>query len=156
MESVQTTGTWNVGAGIQELMLPGLMRLCRLLSLCVADEPKRLGTSDMGLTSSQLEREACTRESHTLLFDKAIDLSSSPDVRKNLLSALATHQHLNIDFTHLPYIDSAGIAVFVEALSIAKQQNRSMVFVGVQGPALQHMKLTRLNQVFTLLDSVPR
>ena len=155
MEGIETRGAWNSGTGIQNALFFGLMTLCRLLSLFVVDKPQTPGVTAKTLVPVQfgLDVQAC--EYHTLAFDKPIDLASSPLVRQKLLLALGAHHHLVIDFTHLPYIDSAGIAVFLEGLKIAKQQGQSMVFVGVQGPALQLMKLTRLNQVFTLLSSHP-
>ena len=155
MGIVQTTGAEFIGACIQEVIFSGLLRLSRILRLCSMDKPRRSGVPAKALRPDRSAGEHQSGESHTLVFEKAIDIASSPGVRKGLLSALASHQHLIIDFTHLPYIDSAGIAVFLEALKIAKQQNRSMAFVGVQGSALQLMTLTRLNQVFTLLDSAP-
>jgi anti-sigma B factor antagonist len=106
----------------------------------------------IGIQALMLSGAAQECESKTLVFSNTIDLASSPSVRKYLLSALAAHRHLTIDFSQLPFIDSAGIAVFVEALHIAKTHKRSMVFVGVQGSALQLMELTRLDQVFTLRD----
>lgn len=155
MEGIQTSGTWGRGTDIENTIVLGLMALSRLLSLRVLDKPKAPETAAKPLAPKQCGFDVQACKYHTLAFDKAIDLASSPRVRKQLLSALGAHHHLVIDFTHLPYIDSAGIAVFLEGLKIARQQGQSMVFVGVQGPALQLMKLTRLNQVFTLLSTHP-
>jgi len=154
MEGIQT-GTWSPGTDIQNIMTLGLMALSRLLSLAEEDKPQVPEAALRAKAPKQSERGAQACKNHTLAFDRAIDLASAPSIRKKLLSALSTHAHLVIDFTHLPYIDSAGIAVFLEALKIAKHQGGSMVFVGVQGPALQLMELTRLNEVFTLLNSSP-
>jgi len=154
MEGFQT-GTWGRGTDIQNIMTLGLMALSRLLSLREGGKPQMAEKALKAQAARQCEFDVQARKYHTLAFDRAIDLASAPRVRKRLLSALGAHRHLVIDFTHLPYIDSAGIAVFLEGLKIAKYQGYSMVFVGVQGPALQLMELTRLNQVFTLLSSHP-
>jgi len=154
MEGIQT-GTWSRGTDIQNILTLGLTALSRLLSLGEEYKPQVPEAALRAQTPRQGERDAHACKYHTLAFDRAIDLASAPSIRKKLLSALSTHTHLVIDFTHLPYIDSAGIAVFLEALKIAKHQGGSVVFVGVQGPALQLMELTRLNEVFTLLDSSP-
>jgi len=154
MDGIQT-GTWGRATDIQNIMTLGLVALSRLFSLRAGDKPQIPGTAVKAKTSRQCVPNSQACKYHTLAFNGAIDLASAPRVRKRLLSALGAHHHLVIDFTHLPYIDSAGIAVFLEALKVAKHQGRSMVFVGVQGPALQLMELTRLNQVFTLLGSAP-
>jgi len=156
MEGIEIRGAWNIGTGIQKAVFSGLMALCRLLSLFVVDKPQTPEVCVKTLLPGQFEFDVQTCEYHILAFDEAIDLASSPAVRQKLLLALTTYQHLIVDFTRLPYLDSAGIAVFLEAQKIAKSQSRSMVFVGVQGRALQLMELTQLNQVFTLLDSVPK
>jgi len=154
MEGIQT-GTWSRGTDIQNIVTLGLMALSRLLSLGEGDKPQVPETAVKAQAARQCGLDAQACKYHTLAFDRAIDLASAPSIRKRLLSALGAHHHLVIDFTHLPYIDSAGIAVFLEGLKIARQQGQSMVFVGVQGPALQLMELTRLNQVSTLLSSHP-
>ena len=121
MGIVQATGTGCIGANFQEVLISGLLRLSGILRLCVIDRPRHLGAPARAIKPMQSGGVREPGESHTLVFEKAIDLTSSPDVRKRLLSALADHQHLILDFTHLPYINSAGIAVFLEALKIAKQ-----------------------------------
>ncbi len=150
-----TTGNGCITSSLYGTMPPVVMMISRILSVLTTTKPSRpKGSLDRYKQGSdRVEKLSC--EPQTLEFTKTIDLTSSPAVRKRLLSALARHQHLIIDFTHLPYIDSAGIAVFLEALNIAKQEKRSMVFIGVQGPALQLMQLTRLNKVFTLMDAAP-
>ncbi|MFZ0928358.1 MAG: STAS domain-containing protein [Syntrophobacteraceae bacterium] len=51
-----------------------------------------------------------------------LDMSSSPQVR-NILLPLFRKQasHIVVDLTDVPYIDSSGIATFVEALQLSRK-----------------------------------
>ncbi len=51
-----------------------------------------------------------------------LDMSSSPQVRNILLPIFRkTASHIVVDLTDVPYIDSSGIATFVEALQLSRK-----------------------------------
>jgi anti-sigma B factor antagonist len=83
-----------------------------------------------------------------------VDLHNSPEVRKCLLDILDKDKSVIVDFTQLKYIDSSGMATLVEGLNIANKNNLSLTIVGANGAPLQVLELTRLNQVFTIVESV--
>ena len=83
-----------------------------------------------------------------------VDLHNSPEVRRCLLEILNKNKPMIIDFSSLKYIDSSGIATLVEGLNIANKNKLSFIIAGAVGAPLQVIKLTRLDQVFTLVDSV--
>jgi len=89
----------------------------------------------------------------TINLQQEINLHNCTEWRSRLFDALNSGRNIVVDFSRLNYIDSAGIAIFLEVLNFAKGLNLSMVFIGVQGLPLQLIKLTRLNQVFTLVES---
>ena len=83
-----------------------------------------------------------------------VDLSNSSIVRSALLKILKDSKSVIVDFTNLEYIDSSGMATLVEALNIAKSSKLSLIIVGTNGAPKQVLELTRLNQVFTIIDSI--
>jgi anti-sigma B factor antagonist len=83
-----------------------------------------------------------------------VDLHNSPEVREYLLDILDKDKSVIVDFSNLKYIDSSGMATLVEALNIANKKNLSLTIAGAKGAPLQVLELTRLNQVFSMVDSV--
>ncbi|MCF6193925.1 MAG: STAS domain-containing protein [Kangiellaceae bacterium] len=83
-----------------------------------------------------------------------VDLHNSPEVRRCLLDILNKGKSVIVDFSELKYIDSSGIATLVEGLNVANKKSLSLTIVGATGAPLQVLELTRLNQVFTIVDSV--
>ena len=83
-----------------------------------------------------------------------VDLHNSPEVRRCLLEILDQGYPVIVDFSDLKYIDSSGMATLVEGLNIANKKNLSLTIAGANGAPLQVLELTRLNQVFSIVDSV--
>lgn len=83
-----------------------------------------------------------------------VDLSNSSLVRSALLNILIDGKSVIVDFTNLSYIDSSGMATLVEALNIAKQSKLSLIIAAANGAPKQVLELTRLNQVFNIVDSI--
>ncbi len=83
-----------------------------------------------------------------------VDLSNSSEVRTCLLDILDKGRSVIVDFTDLQYIDSSGMATLVEGLNIANKKKLSLIITGANGAPLQVLELTRLNQVFTIVDSL--
>ena len=83
-----------------------------------------------------------------------VDLSNSAEVRRCLLRILEKDISVIVDFSELKYIDSSGMATLVEGLNLANNKKLSLTIAGAVGSPLQVLELTRLNQVFTLVESV--
>ena len=83
-----------------------------------------------------------------------IDLSNSSEVRRCLLDIINQGNSVVVDFSDLTYIDSSGMATLVEGLNMAKKKALSLMIASANGAPLQVLELTRLNQVFSLVDSV--
>jgi len=83
-----------------------------------------------------------------------IDLSNSSEVRRCLLDIINQGNSVIVDFSGLTYIDSSGMATLVEGLNTANKKNVSLMIAAANGAPLQVLELTRLNQVFSLIDSV--
>ncbi len=85
----------------------------------------------------------------------AIDLHSSPDLRKVLLEALREKSAPRVvaNLQRVDYIDSSGVAALVEGLKTSMGLNSRFVLYGL-GPAVREMlKLTQLMSVFQVCES---
>ncbi len=63
-------------------------------------------------------------------------------------------QALIIDFTGVPYADSAGIGALVGAYVTRQHGGRSLALVGVSDRVRNALKVTRVEQFFRFFDSV--
>ena len=61
---------------------------------------------------------------------------------------------LIIDFTNVPYVDSAGIGALVGAYVTRQHGGRSLALVGVSERIHNALKVTRVEQFFRFFDSV--
>ena len=65
-----------------------------------------------------------------------------------------TSRALIIDFTNVPYADSAGIGALVGAYVTRQNSNRSLALVGVSERIHNALKVTHVEQFFRFFDSV--
>jgi anti-sigma B factor antagonist len=61
---------------------------------------------------------------------------------------------LIIDFSNVPYVDSAGIGALVGAYVTRQNNERSLALVGVSERIHNALKVTRVEQFFRFFDSV--
>ena len=83
-----------------------------------------------------------------------IDFHYSPQLREQVLAGLDDGQHVVVDLSDVTYIDSSGIASLVEGLQHAKGKGLEFSLAGVMDGVMQVLKLTRLDNVFTIHQSV--
>ena len=60
---------------------------------------------------------------------------------------------LVIDLVDVPYIDSAGIGVLVNAMVSCKNNGRTLVLTGVADRVMKVFTITRVDQLFHFADS---
>jgi anti-sigma B factor antagonist len=65
-----------------------------------------------------------------------------------------TSRSLIIDFSNVPYVDSAGIGALVGAYVTRQKGERSLALVGVSDRIHNALKVTRVEQFFRFFDSV--
>jgi anti-sigma B factor antagonist len=98
-----------------------------------------------------------TREvdSYTVIeLQGEVDLSCSPEARKQILDKLSQKKHLLVDLSAVTYIDSSGVASLVEGYQTAKKQGVHFGLVCVSEPAMNVLQLARLDKVFPIHASV--
>ena len=83
-----------------------------------------------------------------------VDLSCSPEVRKQILGALKSGQHLLVDLSAVSYIDSSGVASLVEGYQVAKRKALRFGLIGVSQSAMGVLILARLDKIFPIHTSV--
>lgn len=83
-----------------------------------------------------------------------VDLSCSPDARKQILACLDGGSDLLVDLSGVTYIDSSGVASLVEGYQTAKKKSLKFGLVGVSNAALNVLQLARLDKVFPIHASV--
>jgi anti-sigma B factor antagonist len=65
-----------------------------------------------------------------------------------------TSRSLIIDFTNVPYVDSAGIGALVGAYVTRQHGGRSLALVGVSERVHNALAVTRVEQFFRFFDSI--
>ena len=65
-----------------------------------------------------------------------------------------TSHKLILDFTAVPYVDSAGIGALVGAYVTHQKDGRSLAMVGVSDRVRAALQVTRVEQFFRFYDSV--
>ena len=94
---------------------------------------------------------------YVVALEGELDMSTSPHVRNALLPIFGKGaSHIVIDLSGVPYIDSSGIATFVEALQLARKGTVRLTLAGA-GPTVQSIfDLAYLKDVFEMVPDVDR
>ncbi|MBC8309493.1 MAG: STAS domain-containing protein [Phycisphaerales bacterium] len=83
-----------------------------------------------------------------------IDLSKSSDLRVALRPIIdAKTERIVVDLSHVPYMDSSGIATLIEGLQLSKKSNICFVLCSLQEGVRSIIELARLDQIFTIFDT---
>ncbi|MDH5426052.1 MAG: STAS domain-containing protein [Gammaproteobacteria bacterium] len=98
-----------------------------------------------------MKYEIAKKNSFTLLsLSGDIDLHSSSELRKQILDICKTKAPLHIDLQQVSYLDSSGVACFVEAYQLSKKNNSEFCLINISKPVMQVIKLARLDSVFPI------
>jgi anti-sigma B factor antagonist len=80
-----------------------------------------------------------------------LDLATAPELRQQLgLLAEDGKHHVTLDLTHLDFVDSTGLSVFVMAFNRAHAAGGSMVISNPSLPVMRIFEITGLTSVFTI------
>lgn len=83
-----------------------------------------------------------------------IDLSRAPALRTHLSDALSTKtSRLIVDLSKVPYMDSSGVATFVECMQLARKKGSKLVLCAMQERVQSIFEIARLDMVFTILGT---
>lgn len=80
-----------------------------------------------------------------------IDMYTSPELRKELMKLINRKEsHLFVDFKGVSYIDSSGIATFVEALKGMMSYGGKLKFAAIPDGILQIFSFSKLDKIFEI------
>ena len=89
-----------------------------------------------------------------LAYTGEIDFNTSAKVRDAIIGRLDAGRKVLVDLSGVTYIDSSTIASLVHGLQHGKGKGLSVDLVGVRDSVLKVLKLSSLDKIFTLHDSV--
>lgn len=102
-----------------------------------------------------MESRTRTEGGFTIIeLEGEVDLSCSPEARKEILAVIKEEQHLLVDLSAVTYIDSSGVASLVEGYQAAKKKKLKFGLIGVSQAAISVLRLARLDKVFPIHASV--
>jgi anti-sigma B factor antagonist len=83
-----------------------------------------------------------------------IDLHASPALREELRArSSAKPSALLVDFSSVEYIDSSGLATFIEYLREAQKFGGSIILFGMKKKVRTIFELVRLNELFPITET---
>ena len=98
--------------------------------------------------------EESDSEVKKVIFVGDLDYHASTEIREKIGQFLADKpKKIMIDLSQVPYMDSSGIASFVEISRKSKDYGGKIVFYNLTEPVRNIFELAKLNLFFTLADS---
>jgi len=97
------------------------------------------------------------REGNALVvaLDGEVTVFSSPMLRERLRELVDTGpKQLILNLLDVKYVDSSGVATFVEALRLARERQGNMVLAHVNPRVRGVLEIARLDTLFTIVDTV--
>jgi anti-sigma B factor antagonist len=90
-----------------------------------------------------------------LPLEGEIDLHVAPQIAAALRKMIATRPaQLLIDLSHVTYVDSSGLAVFIEAMQDVATYGGKFGLVGIQETVRTIFEIARLDQVFRIFPNL--
>ncbi len=83
-----------------------------------------------------------------------LDFGTSPELREKLHQVFSRpSSKVIINLKNVPYIDSSGLATFVDALKKSKQSGGSLVLTDLTPAVLSVFEIAKLDKIFTITAS---
>lgn len=84
-----------------------------------------------------------------------IDMYSSPELREQMMVLIKKKiSPLFVDFRGVSYIDSSGIATFVEGLKCMKRYGGRLQFFGIPLGVMEIFRFSKLDRVFEIYGNI--
>jgi anti-sigma B factor antagonist len=84
-----------------------------------------------------------------------IDLDVAEEFRGGLLTAAESGPNVVVDVTEVTFMDSSGLSALIRASRDIQARQGRLVLAGPRGAVREVLHTTRLDQVLTLVDTVP-
>ena len=93
-------------------------------------------------------------EPNVLKLVGELDLHESQIVREKLDSLIQDREpKILVDLSKLSYIDSSGIAIFIDAMRRAQSYGGKLLFFGLHDTVRNIFEVARLDQVFSIFPN---
>jgi anti-sigma B factor antagonist len=83
--------------------------------------------------------------------DGDVDLGTSADLRRTLLTTLTEASILALNLEAIRYIDSSGIATLIEVLNDSQRLNKEFVLFGLSTAVEEVFRLTHVIRIFRIV-----
>lgn len=102
----------------------------------------------------KIQTRQAGQNAEILTIEGELDFHATAEVR-DAISKLTDKQSpkILIDFSGVNYIDSSGLAIFVEAFQKIKRYGGKLVLFGLTPSVLNVFEVARLNSIFRLASS---
>jgi anti-sigma B factor antagonist len=92
-----------------------------------------------------------TPEPGVLALDGEIDLHEAPNVKEKLAPLItAKEPHLVVDMADVTYIDSSGLALFIETMQRVQSYGGKFALCAIRPSVRTIFDISRLDQVFKI------
>jgi anti-sigma B factor antagonist len=91
---------------------------------------------------------------HVIAVTGEVDLNSSPQLRKAVLSGIEKSPQVAVDLSAAEYMDSSGVATLVEALKSASAGKKKLALFKPSNAVTRVLELARLNSLFDIRASL--
>ena len=104
--------------------------------------------------SDTIEVNEDRRDGATILHPVGdIDLARAASLRVALMQALEpSPDRLILDLAEVNYMDSSGVATFIEAMQVARRQDTALVLCNLQDRVRSIFEIARLEMVFKIVE----
>ena len=83
-----------------------------------------------------------------------LDAAQAPEIRKQIDEHLKEGRtRIIFDMREVSFVDSSGLAVFVNALKSARQAGGDIAILGPTTPVRSILELTRLHRILSIVDT---
>lgn len=83
-----------------------------------------------------------------------VNINTSPELRKKFMSIIeANEKKILIDLTNVSYLDSSGLATFIEILQRLKKINGGLRFCNINERVRNILEVTKLVNLFEIFES---
>jgi len=93
-----------------------------------------------------------SQENGKLVFalDGRLDATTAPNLQVELMAALSEAKDVELDFTKIAYVSSAGLRVLLLGEKEAKAKGAAMVVRGVSEEVMEVFEMTGFDNVLTI------
>lgn len=91
------------------------------------------------------------KEKLTISINGRLDTTTSPILQDELILALETETHVQLDFTNLIYVSSAGLRLLLMGQKAAKAKNATMTIACVSEDVMEVLDMTGFSDILTIV-----